>query len=307
MLFMQHDSSGVLVVDKPANITSAKVVAFVKKMLGVRKVGHTGTLDPFATGVMVCCVNRATRLARFFLHSRKKYTAVLHLGVATDTQDSTGTIISTRDGVEFSEKTIRSVFKRFEGAIEQIPPVFSALKHKGVPLYKLARSGRPVQKPERSVFISYIKILEINPPVIRFEVSCSAGTYIRTLCADIGTALGCGGHLKELRRIESSGFTIMDAVTLPELEQLALSGKLSARLISMANALEGMPEHIADKALAEKIMMGKIITEKDVIRKKTCSPEGFVKIVDTDNNLIAVLSHGKKNHKYDYCCVFPTY
>ncbi len=301
---MQHELSGIVIVDKPAGITSAKVVARVKKLFGARKAGHTGTLDPFATGVLVCCINRATKLARFFLHGKKKYQAVLGLGVETDTQDSTGTVTFTCDTFGLSERTIRTVFKQFEGTIEQLPPVYSALKHKGVPLYKLARSGKPTQKPARRVSISHIEIREINLPLIHFEVSCSAGTYIRTLCADIGASLGCGGHLKALRRIESSEFTISDAVALSELEALMLPEKLSDRIISMADALQGMPEHMADKVLIEKIMHGNIITKKDVVPRHVDSQEGFIKIVDNNNDLIAVLESKKERNRYEYCCVF---
>ncbi|MFC1489191.1 tRNA pseudouridine(55) synthase TruB [Thermodesulfobacteriota bacterium] len=301
---MQHEISGVVVVDKPANITSAKVVAIIKKLFRAKKAGHTGTLDPFATGVMVCCINRATRLSNFFLHGNKKYQAVLHLGVSTDTQDSTGTITSTCNKTDCSEEAIRAAFKQFNGTIEQLPPVYSALKHKGVPLYKLARSGKPVQKPARHVHIAYIKILEINLPLIRFEVACSAGTYIRSLCADIGTLLGCGGHLKELRRIENSGFTIEEAATLSELKELARSNKLSRRTISMASALRDMPEHLADKVLAEKIMNGNILTTKDITAKQLDDPESFIKVLDPDHDLIAVLNYSKDSSKYKYYCVF---
>lgn len=302
--FERQELSGVIVVDKPPGITSAKVVARVKKWLKARKAGHTGTLDPFATGVLVCCINRATKLSRFFLHGKKKYEAVLHLGVETDTQDSTGIVTNVCHHVEFSKKTIESAFKRFEGNIKQLPPVYSALKHKGIPLYKLARSKKPVQKPARQVSIITLKILEIHPPFIRFEVFCSAGTYIRTLCADIGASLGCGGHLKELRRIESSGFTITDAVTLEELEDLTLSEKLSDRLISMSNALKDMPEYIADKVLVNKINHGYIITKNDFMAEKINAFEGFIKIVDTNKTLVAVLKHAKDKNRYDYCCVF---
>ena len=301
---MQHKLSGILIVDKPADITSAKVVARVKRQLGAGKVGHAGALDPFATGVLVCCINRATKLARFFLHGNKKYEAVLHLGVETDTQDSTGVVTSSCDKVEFSDKKIRSIFKQFEGTIEQFPPIYSALKYKGVPLYKLARNGKPVQKPARRVAIFFITILEINLPLICFEVSCSAGTYIRTLCADIGASLGCGGHLKELRRIESSGFTIAEALTLSELKELALSEILSDRMISMSNALKDMPEHVADKVLAAKIMHGNVITKKDFEPGQTDMPKGFIKIVDVNSDLVAVLEYTKESNKYKYCCVF---
>lgn len=301
---MQCEISGILIVDKSAGISSAKVVARVKKLLKARKAGHTGTLDPFATGVLVCCINRATKLSRFFLHGEKKYEAILHLGIETDTQDSTGKVTSTYNNIEFSEKTIRSVFKQFEGTITQLPPVYSALKYKGIPLYKHARKNKPVQKPARRVSILSLEILEINLPTIRFEVSCSAGTYIRTLCADIGEALGCGGHLKELRRTESSGFTIKDAATLEELEKSALSEDLSDRIISMSNALKDMPEHVADKTLAQKIMHGNIMTKNDFLPEKGNLEEGFIKIVDADNSLIAILKYNNDNNTYEYFCVF---
>ena len=143
---MHNSISGLLIVDKPAGISSAKVVARVKALLKAKKVGHTGTLDPFATGVLVCCINRATKLARFFLRGNKKYEAVLRLGIETDTQDPTGNITRVCNPGKFSEETIKSVFKRYEGTLTQVPPVYSALKYKGIPLYKLARRDEPVQK-----------------------------------------------------------------------------------------------------------------------------------------------------------------
>jgi tRNA pseudouridine55 synthase len=304
-----NDKNGIIVIDKPPNISSARVVAIVKKLIRARKVGHTGTLDPFATGVMICCVNQATRLARFFLQGKKKYSAVLQLGVETDTQDATGRITSTCTRTYPSETTIQTVFKRFTGEVEQFPPVYSALKHNGVPLYQLARRGEPVQKAARKVVILALDILEINLPQICFEVKCSAGTYIRTLCADIGTALGCGGHLKELRRIESSGFTINEAISLSELERLVLSGNLSDVLLRMNIALRDIPEFIADKTLTDRLMHGNIITEKDF---SLGSCEGrmentaeFIKVVDSNHDLIAVLNRGQESGQYSYCCVFP--
>jgi tRNA pseudouridine55 synthase len=302
--FERKELNGVIIVDKPAGISSAKVVARVKKLLKARKAGHTGTLDPFATGVLVCCINRATKLSSFFLHGEKKYEAILRLGIETDTQDLTGKVTRNCKNIAFSEKTIKSVFKRFEGTITQLPPVYSALKHKGIPLYKLARNNKPVQKPARRVSIISLEILEINLPIIRFEVSCSAGTYIRSLCADIGASLGCGGHLKELRRIESSGFTIAEAVTLEELEKLALTQDVSGRMIRMSNALKDMPEHVADKILAKKIMHGNIMTKNDFLPEKGGFEESFIKIVDADNNLLAILKYTNDNNKYEYFCVF---
>ena len=304
---MQQSLDGVIIVDKPSNISSAKVVMIVKKLFGAQKAGHTGTLDPFATGVLVCCINRATKLARFFLDGPKKYEAVLHLGLETDTQDLTGNILSVSEVTEISEETIRAVFRKFEGTHAQSPPIFSALKHKGTPLYKLARMGRPVQKPPRPVTIYRLDILHIALPFIRFEVSCSAGTYIRTLCTDLGKRLGCGGHLKELRRLEINKFTVDAAATLPELETLAKSGKLPARIIRMAAALHGMPELVADEDLAERIRHGQPIREKEV-QHVWAAPAGmlesFLKVVTPERELLAVIRRPKETVLYEYCCVF---
>jgi tRNA pseudouridine55 synthase len=300
-----HDGiSGILIVDKPAGISSAKVVACVKELFKAKKAGHTGTLDPFATGVLVCCINRATKLAGFFLHGNKKYEAVLHLGIETDTQDSTGNVTRICNPDKFSEETIKSVFKRYEGTLTQVPPIYSALKYKGIPLYKLARSDKPVQKPARKISIIDLNIQDIQLPTICFEVFCSSGTYIRTLCADIGASLGCGGHLKELRRIESSGFTIKEAITLEELKDLTSANKSSGRIISMSSALKDFPEHTADKILANKIKYGQILTKNDIVIETANPSEGFMKILDAEEQLIAVLKYNGNRNQYDYRCVF---
>ena len=299
-----HAESGVIIVDKPPDISSAKVVAVLKKLFGAKKMGHAGTLDPFATGVMVCCMNKATKLAGFFLKGEKTYVARLRLGIETDTQDLTGNIVSGVTAVDLPEKRINTVLRQFEGPIDQVPPVFSALKHKGVPLYKLARSGKPFQKPARRIYISTIKVLDISLPDVRLEISCSAGTYIRTLCADIGTTLGCGGHLRELRRIQSSGFLITEASPLPEFEDLSAAGQLSARVIGMSAALRGMPALVADDRLAEKVQRGKILAPKDLMPEPFDMLGGFTKIVDKDNNLLSVVDIHTENTSIKYCCVF---
>jgi len=301
---VEEEPSGVIVIDKPADITSAKVVNAVKRTLNIKKAGHSGTLDPFATGVLVCCMNQATRLSRFFLHGKKTYSAVLHLGVTTDTQDLTGNVIDTAETVDVSEDRVRSVIKQFEGASLQKPPVISALKHKGTPLYKLARSGRPVQKPHRKIVISAIDILDLRLPLVAFEVCCSAGTYIRTLCHDIGKALGCGGHLKALRRIASSGFSINEAIPLSELDEQVKSGKVRKRIINMADALRGMPACIADSSLIEKIGYGKRLDRSDFQSCDVRETTDFMKIVDEMNRLCAVLEVDKKHDQYKYCGVF---
>lgn len=301
---MTPESNGILVVDKPPEITAARVVARIKGMLKVKKIGHTGTLDPFATGLMVCCLNQGTKLARFFLHGEKTYEGELVLGIRTDTQDATGRVTAA-DGdaaAAIGEEQIRAAFQRFVGEIDQTPPAFSALKHEGVPLYKLARKGTPVEKPPRRVRITSLEIDRIRPPTVGFRVTCSAGTYVRTLCADIGDALGCGGHLKALRRTAGGGFSVSEAATLPEIEALASGGRIRERIIPPAAALRGMAAHEAPPGLAGRILNGNAVTTADIP-----PPLGgeYVKVVDEAGGLLAVIQHKKGSCTYIYCCVFP--
>ena len=301
---MQEGIDGILVIDKPEQMTSSKVVTFLRKALKVKKVGHTGTLDPFATGVLICCINQATRLARFFLHGDKTYRVELRLGIETDTQDATGTVTAVREPVEVTAEEIRSVFKRFTGTFLQQPPVFSALKHRGVPLYRLARRGRPVQKPARQVRIYALEILDIAPPFVRFEAVCSGGTYMRTLCADLGAALGCGGHLSALRRVESNGFSVAEAVSPAEADRLAQRGEIADRIVPMADALRQIPAYAADAALVEKIFHGRMLAKGDFTPGPMAPSKGLIKIVDENKKLCAVLDVQESLDRYTYCCVF---
>ncbi|MDJ0987286.1 MAG: tRNA pseudouridine(55) synthase TruB [Desulfobacterales bacterium] len=303
-----QQQSGIIVVNKPTDISSAKVVAKVKHLLNAKKVGHAGTLDPFAEGVLVCCINDATRLAQFLLTGNKTYDATLKLGIETDTQDSTGAVIATKAVRGYTEKEITSTVQKFIGSIKQQPPIFSALKHKGTPLYKLARQGRPVQKPARRVYITDIKILEINLPLVHLEVSCSAGTYIRTLCADIGKQLGCGGHLLALKRTESSGFTIHQAISLPQLEKQATNRAFNGSIISMTDALADMPGYTADQDLKKKIKYGQPVQKTDIdldrMPADVFKQDTYLKIIDANNALLAVIRYLKNQDKFAYTCVF---
>lgn len=309
---MALDRSGVIIVDKPEGLSSAKTVAHVKKILGAKKIGHAGTLDPFATGIMVCCVNQATRLARFFLHGTKAYDAEMELGIQTDTQDFTGTVTArhknheSNDWTDLDMDTLHKTLNRFVGDIEQVPPAYSALKYKGIPLYKYARKGEPVRKPPRRISISELKILNISLPDVRIRVRCSAGTYIRTLCADIGSALGYGACLKTLRRIESSGFSHEDATSLPALKDLAASGKATDRLVGMADALRKLPGHVVDDGLAKKIRNGIQQSIEEIEPDDSDDPmNDAIKVLDRKNNLVAVLKRKKEEKTYHFYCVFP--
>jgi tRNA pseudouridine55 synthase len=299
---------GILILDKPAGRSSAQALARVKRLLKADKAGHTGTLDPFATGVLVCCLGRATRLARFFTHGRKRYEAALHLGIDTDTQDFTGAVLSEKDASNVALAQIGEVFARFTGVIEQAPPVYSALKHKGVPLYKLARRGEPVRKPARTVEIFHIRVLRYEPPLVFFETECSGGTYIRTLCADAGRELGCGGHLAALRRTENNGFSISAARTLEEMEALVLEGRAEEALISMTEALEEMPGVVAGPELQRRVGHGMALTWKDIGGAPREGSGGetptAVKITDGEGRLLAVLEADINQGSLSYCCVF---
>ncbi|WP_319523124.1 tRNA pseudouridine(55) synthase TruB [uncultured Desulfosarcina sp.] len=301
---MPIELNGIVVVDKPEGFSSARIVSRIKELFGARKAGHTGTLDPFATGVLVCCLNRATRLSRFFLKGDKTYEAVLRLGIRTDTQDPTGALVAEKPVDGITDAMIARVAERFTGEISQVPPVYSALKHEGTPLYKLARRGEAVEKPARKVRIDRLEILEVNLPEVRFAVSCSSGTYIRTLCADMGDALGCGGHLKRLRRTASCGFSIEDALTPEALEALKDRETLEQAVVGMNEALAFIPAVAAGDGLSGKVQNGMKLSEKDFPVSPERSREGFFKVVDRSGRLIAVLGDPRDPDSYNYCCVF---
>jgi len=296
--------SGILVIDKPENITSAGVTNRLKKIQGIKKVGHTGTLDPFASGVLVCTLNQATRLSRFFLYSDKTYRATMVLGIETDTLDATGKILNTAPFDGISEVDIIRVAKDFEGNILQIPPAFSALKHNGAPLYTYARKGTPVVKPARPISIEYIHITRVDCPEVSFEVACSSGTYIRTLCADMGKALGCGGHLKTLRRIESGGFSINEAIPLHAIESYDSIDALKSKIVPMADALRNMGALIAGKDVSDKVRYGKPLTLEDLDGDAGADKGQYIKLIDEEGLFLAVVRRPENGQTYNYCCVF---
>ncbi len=252
--------NGVLVLDKPKGITSQAAVNAVNRILKARRAGHTGTLDPFATGVLPICVNNATKIIPFMESSYKKYEAVMRLGVKTDTLDPTGRVTEERDIGNINNSRLLDAFSRFRGTITQVPPMYSALKKDGVRLYKYARLGVEVERPERALEIKELELLDFNPPFVRFMVKCSRGTYIRVLASDIADELGCGGHLAELRRIESDGFSIDEAVTIEDVK----NG--SAVLAPLDHALSHMKRIRVDKQIAGDVREGKQVRKHNLER-----------------------------------------
>jgi len=212
--------NGIVIIDKPAGWTSQDVTARLRRVFGTRRIGHGGTLDPMATGVLPVFVGRATRGVEFFEHAEKTYETELLLGVATDTEDTTGTVLFRRE-VSVTPGQLAAVLERFRGEIMQIPPMYSALKVNGQKLYDLARKGRQVERQPRPVTIHELTLLSREGDTLRLRVRCSKGTYIRTLCADIGEALGCGGCMQALRRTQAGEYTIAEAVPLQQLLEAA--------------------------------------------------------------------------------------
>ena len=306
---MRNELSGVLILDKPATMSSAQALSKVKRLLGARKAGHAGTLDPFATGVLICCINQATRLARFFLHGEKSYEAVLRLGIETDTQDSTGQVTHRQELPEISHERLIEIVGGFTGEQMQTPPVYAALKHEGTPLYRLARQGKPVQKPARPITVKAIEVTRIALPDVHFTVTCSSGTYVRTLCADMGHVVGSGGHLLRLRRTASSGFSVDSAYTLEKLESIAPERRQAQTLIAPATAISQMPTFIAGEELLQDVAHGRKldlsrIPPALVQRPANDTMADHLKLVDADLNLKAVLKVSPDGKAYDYCCVF---
>ena len=208
--------NGIVIVDKPQEWTSQDVTARLRRVFNTRRIGHGGTLDPMATGVLPVFVGRATRGVEFFEHAEKTYETVLRLGMTTDTEDTTGTILSESE-VSVTQEQVEAVLEQFRGEILQVPPMYSALKVNGQKLCDLARKGREVERQPRPITIHELTLLEAGENTLRLRVRCSKGTYIRTLCKDIGQALGCGGCMQELRRTSAGEYTIEEAVPLQEL------------------------------------------------------------------------------------------
>jgi len=234
--------NGFIIIDKPAGITSHDVVSRVRRILGTRKVGHTGTLDPFATGVLPVAVNEGTKAIPFLDEGIKCYEALMRLGVATDTLDITGQVLREADCSEVSKELFSATLSRFTGSISQIPPMFSAIKRDGQPLYKLARQGVEVERPPRRVEIHSLELTSFEPPLAAITVTCSRGTYIRSLADDMGADLGCGATLQGLRRSASGPFAIANAITLQQLEEAVGDGSVGQLCITPCAALGHLAE-----------------------------------------------------------------
>ena len=285
--------NGIILVDKPIGKTSHDMVYLVRRLTGIKKVGHTGTLDPDATGVLPVCIGKATKVCDMLTASDKRYTAELILGKTTDTQDASGSVL-TESEVNVTAESVHNIIEEFIGEIEQIPPMFSAIKKDGKKLYELARKGITVEREPRKVTIHSIDILAINLEMnsVTIDVACSKGTYIRTLCEDIGNRLGCGAYMNTLRRTMSGGFDIKDCYTVDRLREIADDRKIAEILIPTDSVFEAYEKVILDDFLAGKLKNGIRIRKSGLIngnRYRVYSKDGEFLSVSEYNGTELVL------------------
>jgi tRNA pseudouridine55 synthase len=273
---------GLLLIDKPGGITSFAVVRRVRKVFQVKKVGHLGTLDPFATGLLPLALGEATKLAQFLLDEPKTYLATLKLGVETDTQDLTGQVTGESVSLPSPEEVSR-IAGTFVGEIDQVPPMYSAVHHQGERLYKLARRGEAVEAAPRKVVIHRLEIKDVSLPMVTLKVECSKGTYIRTLAHDLGRALGCGAHLVGLTRLAVGPFRLEEALPLDVIEETADPGNMHRRLIPLARCLPSLKAVRVDGNQARRLAQGQTLPwpEHDPV-------EGERVRVMADGSLVAV-------------------
>jgi tRNA pseudouridine55 synthase len=255
------DVHGILVLDKPVGLTSNRALQMAKRLLRARKAGHTGSLDPLASGLLPLCFGEATKVSRFLLEADKQYWAVFRLGQSTTTGDAEGEVIATRP-VSVTRTEIESAIRNFTGEIEQVPPMYSAVKIDGQPLYKLARAGLTAERAPRTVTVHAYKVLDFEGDRLTVEIRCSKGTYIRSLAHDLGERLGCGAHVAELRRTGMGGFTLADAITLEDFERLPDPAARAARLITADRALETLPAVTISRHAAYYFCQGQPVTAR---------------------------------------------
>jgi tRNA pseudouridine55 synthase len=275
--------NGILLIDKPEGPTSADVVRRVGRLIPSTRIGHLGTLDPFASGLLPLCVGEGTKIAPFLNAADKEYEGVIALGLATDTGDCTGRPVRTSEIVDITDAQIREIERRFHGEYHQIPPMYSALKREGVPLYKLARKGIEIEREARLVHISSLEIIPQQPGRLLFRVSCSKGTYVRVLAEDIGVALGSAAHLESLRRTRFGGFELKDAVTL-----VAWSPDSSAGWLSIRQALAGLPAVALDERQTAAVRHGQtwVLTQIQPLPATEC-----VVLLEPAGSVVAVISN----------------
>lgn len=283
--------NGIVNIYKEKGYTSHDVVAVLRKVVGQKKIGHTGTLDPDATGVLPVCLGRATKVCELLTDHDKTYEALLLLGKTTDTQDISGEVLEERNPGDLTEEEVRSCIESFIGEYDQIPPMYSALKVNGKKLYELAREGKTVERKSRKVQIHGIRILEMNLPHVRMEVDCSKGTYIRTLCHDIGEKLQVGGCMEELERTKVGRFLKEDAVTLDEVRKKIEQGEGAELFTPLDQIFAELPAVTVTDAKAWMSYNGNDLPERFLLEKEAWTDGQEVRVYDSRKNFIGLYQY----------------
>ena len=283
--------NGIVNIYKEKGYTSHDVVAVLRKVVGQKKIGHTGTLDPDATGVLPVCLGRATKVCELLTDHDKTYEALLLLGKTTDTQDISGEVLEEKDPAHLTEEEVRSCIESFIGEYDQVPPMYSALKVNGKKLYELAREGKTVERKSRRVQIHGIRILEMNLPHVRMEVDCSKGTYIRTLCHDIGEKLQVGGCMEELERTKVGRFLKEDAVTLDEVSQKMEQGEGAELFTPLDQIFAELPAVTVTDAKAWMSYNGNDLPERFLLEKEEWTDGQEVRVYDSRKNFIGLYQY----------------
>ena len=279
---------GILNIYKEKGFTSHDVVAVVRKILQMKKVGHTGTLDPDAEGVLPICVGRGTKLSDIIMDGRKSYRAILHLGITTTTEDASGEVLEEKP-VIFDEENIRKTVKAFIGELEQVPPMYSAVKVNGKKLYELAREGKEIERKSRRITVYDIKIRRFIPPCqVEIDVDCSKGTYIRTLCADIGKALGCGGHMASLTRTATGGFSLENTIKLGDLKAMAEAEQVESVLLRLEDVLKEYAKIFVSEKSTKLLYNGGKIRSQFFRTEGEIEAGQVVTVFDYEKNLIGL-------------------
>jgi tRNA pseudouridine55 synthase len=281
---------GILNLDKPQGPTSHDIIDRVRSLTGIRRVGHAGTLDPLATGVLLVCIGKATRVSEYLMAGQKIYRARVRLGITTDTYDAEGQVVASAsvDPVKLSRAEVESALARFEGAIEQVPPMYSALKHEGKPLHKLARQGIEVKREPRQVEVSRLALTEWEPPECTLEVTCSPGTYVRALAHDLGQTLGCGAYLTGLVRLASGGFLLENAVTLEVLAQAAAEGHWPDLLHPIDAALAHFTALNLDTDAAQRLCAGQAVPPPSPSHEREGTEGDLARVYGPDGTFLAL-------------------
>lgn len=298
---------GVVNIYKEKGFTSHDVVAKLRGIVKQKKIGHTGTLDPDAEGVLPVCFGKATKLCDMLTDKDKTYEAVLLLGKTTDTQDVSGTVLSEGDTAHLTEEQVQNVIMSFVGDYSQVPPMYSALKVDGKKLYELAREGKEIERKARPVTIFHIHIKEVNLPRVRMEVKCSKGTYIRTLCHDIGNKLGCGGCMEELLRTQVERFQLEDSIRLSEVAELWNAGELMSKVIAIDEMFSAYKKIILTPEGERAVCNGNNFYVKEVedgASGVVFEDKEHVRVYGTHGNFIAIYEYQKAHHGFKIVKMF---